>query len=83
MSKTKMNEVKLNEIMREFEFTFHKMGDTHYDYYLFDLPYSSIMVMINEKDNRIEFRLVSGDIITYTEYFKSVKKLRNRLCEAI
>ena len=83
--KNKSIEVKLNEVMREFDFVFHKMDNNHHDFYLFKLPnYSVYIVFI--KDNKITFQMISGvsyKDVDFTESFKSVKSLRNRLCQAL
>jgi hypothetical protein len=82
---TKMNEVKLNDVMREFEFTFWKTEEDTPDFYLFNLPEDNVYI-VAIKDNKLIFQKVSekglGDTL-YSETFKSIKSLRNRLCEAI
>jgi len=86
MTKSKqkqMDEVKLNEVMREFNFTFYKTSNEHYDYYEFPLPNSFYIVFIDEKENKINFKGISGDTIFFTKSFKSLKSLRNQLCLAI
>ena len=83
--KKKSIEVKLNEVMREFDFTFYKMDDPYNDFYGFELPNDSIYIVFI-KDNKLTFEMISGrsdNEVDYTETFKSVKSLRNRLCEAI
>ena len=74
---------QLQKVMKEFNFTFHKMDDNHYDYYEFVLPNCFYIVFIDKKDDKIQFSGITGETVFYTEKFKSVKSLRNRLCEAI
>jgi hypothetical protein len=83
--KNKSIEVKLNEVMREFSFIFHKMDYEHRDFYLFELPNDSCYIVFI-KDNKLVFEMISGhgkEDCLYSETFKSVKSLRNRLCQAI
>jgi hypothetical protein len=81
-TKKKSIEVKLNEVMREFEFIFHKMDDEYNDFYTFDLYEESYYVIFID-NKKIELCFFKGDNIIHEESFKSVKSLRNRLCEAI
>ena len=83
--KNKSIEVKLNEVMREFDFVFHKMDDNHHDFYLFELPNDTCYIVFI-KDNKLVFEMISGhgeEDTLYSETFKSVKSLRNQLCQAI
>ena len=38
----KLNEVKLNDVMREFEFSFWKTEEDTPDFYLFNLPNDNV-----------------------------------------
>jgi hypothetical protein len=82
---TKLNEVKLNDVMREFEFSFWKTEEDTPDFYLFNLPNDNVYIVLI-KDNKLVFEMVSekglGDTL-YSKSFKSIKSLRNQLCLAL
>lgn len=80
---TKINEVKLNDLMNEFDFKFWKTEEDTPDLYLFQLPNDNNYI-VSIIDNKLRFDMVDKNSkILYSESFKSIKSLRNRLCEAI
>jgi hypothetical protein len=51
---------QLQKVMKEFNFTFHKMDDNHNDYYEFVLPNCFYIVFIDKKDDKIQYPLQQG-----------------------